>query len=72
MAEDLVKLVFEAVVAIIVLIVVGSALGGVLDTTIAPHEGIIYWGPLKAISLIVGIPTAIIAVAVGLVRAASD
>ena len=72
MAEDPFKIIIGAAFTIIVLIVVGSALGGVLDAAIAPYEGTLYWGPFKAISLIVGIPTAIIAVAIGMIKAVSD
>lgn len=69
---DIVKWVVEAFVVIVVVIVFGSILSGVLDSAIETYRGTMYEGSFVALALITGIPTTIIAVAVGLIKKCSE
>ena len=69
MAEaDYTNLIVEVAVAIIVIVTLGSVLDLFLNIAIADNQGTTYEMLLVALSIIVSIPTAIIAIVFMLVR----
>lgn len=62
MVKNVVNLIINTTVTLVVLSAVTTALGDVLGNIIASYEGTMYWGPIGAIILIVGIPIELIKV----------
>ena len=69
---DIIKLVVEAFVAIVIILAFGSILSDVLGSAIETYRGTMYEGSFVALALITGIPTTIIAIAIGMIKKCSE